>query len=99
MSTSEATAEFSDMQICPYCKEQIRGDAIKCRYCQSTLFATDPTKNPENEGRITYILDRDLVRFAKFSVAVLAIFLVVGASLFGFKLDSALEKVRSTQED
>jgi hypothetical protein len=29
---------------------------------------------------------------------MLAIFLVVGAYLFGFKLESALEKVRETQE-
>jgi hypothetical protein len=40
-----------------------------------------------------------LVRFAKFSAAVLAVFLVVGAYLFGFKLESALEKVRNTQQD
>ena len=52
-----------------------------------------------DESHVTYILDRDLVRFAKFSVAVLAVFLVVGAYLFGFKLEAALEKVRSTQED
>jgi hypothetical protein len=54
---------------------------------------------PTDATRVTYILDRDLVRFAKFTVAVLAVFLVVGAYLFGFKLEAALDKVRSTQED
>jgi serralysin len=61
------------------------------------LLALEPTTT-KDESRITYILDRDLVRFAKFAGAVLAVFLVVGAYLFGFKLDSALEKVRSTQQ-
>jgi hypothetical protein len=37
--------------------------------------------------RVTYVFDTDLIRFAKFVGAVLAIFLVVGAYLFGFKLD------------
>ena len=84
------------MKTCPFCKEDVHADAIKCRYCQSMLVVLESAK-ASDESRITYILDRDLVRFAKFAGAILAIFLVVGAYLFGFKLESALEKVRSTQ--
>jgi hypothetical protein len=63
------------------------------------LLPIEQSPKPSDDSRVTYILDRDLVRFAKFSVAVLAVFLIVGSYLFGFKLESALEKVRSTQED
>ncbi len=87
------------MKICPFCKEEVHADAIKCRYCHSMLVPIEQAPKPPEEGRITYVLDRDLVRFGKFAAAVLAVFLVVGAYLFGFKLETALEKVRSTQED
>lgn len=63
------------------------------------LATLEPTTKTPDEGRVTYILDRDLIRFAKFTAAVLAVFLVAGAYLFGFKLEAALDKVRSTQED
>lgn len=86
------------MKSCPFCKEDVRADAIKCRYCQSML-TTGALPESSRDGRVTYVLDQDLVRFAKFAAAVLAVFLVVGAYLFGFKLDTALEKVRSTQQD
>ena len=87
------------MKPCPICKEEIQEDAIKCRYCHSMLVPISDTENEADKRQVTYIVDRDLVRFGKFASGVLAIFLVIGAFLFGFKLDQALEKVRDTQQD
>ncbi len=85
------------MQTCPYCKEQLLDGATKCRYCQSSL--TPPSSAAKDARRITYIVDADLIRFAKFTAAVLAVFLVVGAYLFGFKLETSVEKVNALQKD
>ena len=87
------------MKNCPFCKQDIHSDAIKCRFCHSMLLQIEPSIRTHDDAHKTYILDRDLVRFAKFSGAVLAVFLVVGAFLFGFKLDTALERLRTTQEE
>ena len=60
---------------CPFCKELILRDASKCRFCRSTLKASSKDDPPEAD-RITYVLDRDLVRFAKFAASVIAVLLV-----------------------
>ena len=44
------------MKTCPYCKEQVHEDAIKCRYCQSMLVQLPESKTPQDD-RVTYILD------------------------------------------
>src|SRR5262249_34496612 len=50
-------------------------------------------------SQVTYVLDRDLVRFLKFAGSVLAIFLVLGAYMFGIDLKKSFEVVQKTKED
>src|SRR5687768_1386950 len=81
------------MKKCKYCIQDIHDEATRCPHCTSSL--SEP-----GEGRYTtYVIDRDLVRFFKMSGATLAIFLTVGASLYGFDLRDAVKEVRHSQDE
>jgi hypothetical protein len=89
------------MKACLFCRMQIHEEAIKCPHCQSMLLplqVSEP-KPPVDDRRVTYILDQDLVRFGKFAGAVLAVFITVGATLYGFKLQEGLEKAKTLQAE
>lgn len=53
----------------------------------------------EDDKRTTYIVETDLVRFAKFAGAVLTVFVIVGAYLYGFKLEQAIETAQKTAKE
>ena len=67
---------MDEMKRCPYCDEEIRADAIRCRYCRSRLAALDPG---------TWYRDHPERRVAGVAAAVAQAFAVpVAAARFGF---------------
>lgn len=74
MSTA---AEFggTPTKTCPFCREEVHSDAIKGRYCSSSLLPVQPpaeqTAPPAQPrgvaatpNQVVYVLDQDLIRFA-----------------------------------
>jgi phage shock protein PspC (stress-responsive transcriptional regulator) len=70
---------------CPYCDEEIRTDAIRCRYCRSRLAALDPG---------TWHRDHPERRVAGVAAAVAqALAVPVAAARFGFIVLTAFHLV------
>lgn len=90
------------MKPCPFCREEVRDDALKCRYCGSMLVSLpggeDAAKPAARPGQVTYIVDEGLVTFAKFASATLAIFAVVGASLYGFDINHSAKEIKEAHD-
>ncbi len=67
---------MDDIRRCPYCDEEIRAEAIRCRHCRSRLAAVDPSG---------WFRDRPDRRVAGVAAAVAeACALPVAAARFGF---------------
>jgi hypothetical protein len=92
------------MKTCPFCKEEIRENAIKCRYCSSSLLPPQVSQEPAQAGlnpkanEVVYVLDQGLIRFGKFVVAVLAVFVACGIFFYGFDLKQTGEEVKKSAD-
>jgi serralysin len=84
---------------CPFCKEEINEDAIKCKHCLSLLYQIETSsksredKDKDSSKYTTYVLDKDLVRFSKFALSILAIFITVGIILYGVDLKQTAKEL------
>jgi subtilase family serine protease len=88
------------MKVCPFCREEIRDDALKCRYCSSSLLPLQPApETAPGPNQVVYILDKDLIRFGKFAVAVLGLVVAVGIILYGIDIKQAAKDAQQAVKD
>jgi|HubBroStandDraft_6_1064221.scaffolds.fasta_scaffold364819_2 hypothetical protein len=99
------------MKQCPFCREDVHDEAVKCRYCASSLAASvgdradAATGGGESgtvvyvrPGKVAWVIDNDLVQFAKFAGAAIVIFFTIGAAMYSFDVQHASERVGETAD-
>lgn len=85
------------MKKCPFCKEEIKDDAIKCKHCQTMLVTIGDRADQSNT--VTYVVDQGLLRFGKFAGALLAVFLTIGVVLYGVDLKNMAAELEKRADE
>ncbi len=94
--------ESDPLKVCPFCRERVHPEAIKCRYCQSMLLPAQPAAEPEAppaDKSVTYVVDRGFIRFAKFVGGAVAVIVAAGVYLIGFDMEKTLQTSKTLRKD
>lgn len=92
------------MKPCPFCRETIQDDAIKCRHCSSLLVPMPASGNnpagPELDSRqVMLVLDRGFLYFAKYVSGVAVLLIAAGGYYFGFDLKRSYDDIKKSHDD
>jgi Zn-dependent metalloprotease len=68
-------------------------------WSQTVTSESARPKEIDDKTHVTYVVDRDLIRFAKFSGAILTVFLVVGVSFYGFDVKQTAKEIADTKRE
>lgn len=82
------------MPRCPRCNEDVDREDTFCGSC-----GTDLRTRGARPGDVILVVDRGLVLFGKFSLALLGLFLVFGAFVFGFDLRDLVDEMRDRRAE
>jgi hypothetical protein len=75
------------MKICPFCQEEIKDGALKCRHCCSSIVELELAK-AENS-----------LRFLKIAGSLIALVVSIGAILYGFDIKQASKQTREARDE
>jgi kumamolisin len=83
------------MKVCPFCREEIRDDAIKCRHCSSFLLPAAGVGQGAAESpargavQLIYVPDKNALLLAKILAITLTLFVAIGLLLWGYEIRQA----------
>lgn len=86
------------MKTCPYCAEQIKEEAIKCKHCQSNLQSTKDNDLKRNTKTVVLTVIK-LFLGASFGLFIFIIFIfVISEILFQMEASETAKKAEKAQQ-